>query len=147
MARLRISLQRGAAIHVKRISVGKQKLAYILLADKKMQYQHGRSRVVYIGTTKTGVKRVAESVAARANEIFKQWGVQEFDARIVTCPGRRGPGKVKAWHKLERALLLVFRDLYGQVPLCNGTGHKMKEAGEFTLFSESRLRNIIADLS
>lgn len=144
MARLRISLKRGAAIHVERISIGNQKLVYVLLADKKIRYKRGRSRIVYIGTTKNGIDRVAQSVAARADEIFQQWGVMEFDARIVTCVPRRG---VKTWHKLERALLLMFRTIYEQVPLCNGTGHALIERDEFQIFSKKRLRDVIEDMA
>jgi hypothetical protein len=144
VARLRISLKRGAAIHVERISVGNQKLVYVLLADKKIPYKNGRSRIVYIGTTKNGIDRVAQSVAAHSDEIFQQWGVMEFDARIVTCGPRKG---VKTWHELERALLMTFRGIYEDVPLCNGTGHGLSERDEFQLFSRKRLRDVIEDLA
>jgi hypothetical protein len=144
MARLHISLKRGAAIHVEKISVGSRRLVYMLVADKKMQYKKGRSRIAYIGTTKNGIDRVAQSVAARADEIFNQRGVTEFDVRIVTC-GRRQ--HVKAWHKLERALLLTFREIYEQIPLCNGHGEGLTDAGEFDLFSKKRLRDVIEDLA
>jgi hypothetical protein len=143
MLRARISLKRGAAIRVERISIGNQKLVYVLLADKKIRYKEGRSRIVYIGTTKNGIDRVAQSVAARADEIFKQRGVMEFNARIETCGPRQ---RVKTWHKLERALLLTFNSIYHQVPLCNGTGHRLVETGEFRLFSKKRLRDVIEDL-
>jgi hypothetical protein len=68
----------------------------------------------------------------------------EFDVRIVTCGPRRG---VKTWHKLERALLLTFREIYKQVPLCNGTGHGLTEKGEFKIFAKKRLRDVIEDLA
>jgi hypothetical protein len=144
MARLHISLKRRAAIHVEKISVGNQKLVYVLLADKKIRYDKGRSRIVYIGTTKNGIDRVAQSVAARADKIFQQWGVTEFDARIVTCGARQ---RVKTWHKLERALLLTFRATYGRVPLCNVIGHGLTERDEFQIFSKKRLRGVVEDLA
>lgn len=118
--RLKISLKRGAAITVNRISVGKLTLVYVLLADKKIQYKTGRSRVVYIGTTKNGIDRVAQSVATKAEEVLEgMWGVWELEARIVTCTPRQN---VKSWHKLERAMLLTFREIFGQIPACNTQG-------------------------
>jgi hypothetical protein len=48
-----ISLQRGYAMHVNRLS-GHIKLVYVILIDKKYEYEKGRSRIVYIGTTKNG---------------------------------------------------------------------------------------------
>lgn len=48
-------------MEVNRVTVGKDKLVYVILQDKKMQYPEGRSRVVYIGTTKNGGARIATS--------------------------------------------------------------------------------------
>jgi len=55
-------------MEVDRISLGYSKLAYINCADKKLRYPQGRSRIGYIGTTKNGISRVAESAASRSEK-------------------------------------------------------------------------------
>ena len=139
-----ISLKRKHAMHVTRVSIANKKLVYVLVADKKMKYEGERSRVVYIGTTKKGASRVARSVAARAESILSLHGVREFHARIVTCKPRQG---VKMWRVLERAMLLMFKEMYGEVPRCNGQGQKMKERDEFKYFTRGRIRRILEDLA
>jgi hypothetical protein len=111
--RLHVSLKRKAAMTVTRVVVGEEKLVYVIVADKKMEYSTGRSRVVYIGTTKNGVARVAQSAANWTDKVLGQRGVEAFEVRIVTCRPRQ---RVKSWIKLERALLLAFRERYGEVP-------------------------------
>jgi hypothetical protein len=88
---------------------------------------------------------MAQSVAYHANDILATRGVREFSVHIVRCQPRQG---VKTWHKLERAMLLVFREMFGEVPVRNGTGHKMKERDEFDrYFARSRIRRVIEDFS
>jgi hypothetical protein len=52
--RLKLSLKREEAIRVTRVSLGKSKLVYVLVADKPIDYTYGKSRIAYIGTTKKG---------------------------------------------------------------------------------------------
>src|SRR4051794_1150187 len=99
MRRASVSLLRESALSATRISVGKDRLVYVLIADVKHRYTKGRSRIVYIGTTKLGLSRVAASVAGRAEQVFNR-GIRTFDARILTCRPRQ---RVKMWLKLERA--------------------------------------------
>lgn len=124
--------------------LGNLKLVYVLVADKRLQYPNGKSRIAYIGTTKKGVARIAQSVASRADAILQLSGVRTFRARVLTCRPRQ---RVKMWHKLERALLITFREQFGEVPRCNSHGKKMKQAGEFDLFARARIREVLADLS
>lgn len=114
------------------------------MCDKRIKYETGKSRIVYIGTTAKGLARISRSVAARAEDIISIRGVQEFNARIITCNPRQG---VKSWHKLERGLLLSFRELYGEIPYCNTQGSRIKETDEFRYFSRNRLKEIIEDIS
>ncbi len=144
MARLRISLKRQPAIQVDRITVGPLKLVYVLTADKKIRYAKGRSKIVYIGTTKNGIDRIASSAAYRAEEIFALSGVTRCEARIVTCTPRQ---RIRSWAKLERALLLAFRERYGSVPRCNKHGSRMKLTDEYQLFAKKRLTDILDDLA
>lgn len=142
--RLNLSLKRDAAVSATRVSIGKAKLVYLLIADKKLKYKSGKSRVAYIGTTKKGISRISQSVAARAEDILKLRGVRSFHARVVTCRPRQ---KVKTWKKLERALLLPFRTIYGEVPKCNSHGKNMTETDEFDLFAKSGITTILEELA
>lgn len=130
-------------MRVTKVSSGVEKLCYILVANKKIKYEIGRSRVVYIGTTKKGIDRISQSVAKRSEDVLAIHGVDKFEARIVTCRARQN---VKTWNKLERALLLAFREMFGEVPRLNTHGKNIKEVNEFELFAKSRIKTIIEDV-
>ena len=129
---------------VHRVSIGNLKLAYVICADKKIKYPKGRSRIVYIGTTKNGIDRVAQSSASRSDVILNSHGIQTFSVRVVTCTPRQ---KVKTWRLLERALILQFKEMFGKAPECNTQGKNTIWRDEQTLFARARLRTIIEDLS
>ena len=131
-------------MHVTRVAVGRAKLVYVIAADKKIRYAEGRSRVVYIGTTKQGMPRVAQSAAYWTDTVLELHGVRAFNVHLVTCPPRQG---VKVWLKLERALLLTFREMFGEVPHCNTHGKRMKVTNEFRYFRQHGLRILLDDLS
>ncbi len=143
LRRSTVALQRGYAMHVNRLS-GHIKLVYAILIDKKYKYENGRSRIVYIGTTKNGFSRVAQSAAAWADDIFQLRGVKEFEVRIITCRPRRN---LKTWRILERALLLQFREIYGEIPAANTQGKNITEKNEFKVFSRRRIHRILEDLT
>jgi hypothetical protein len=142
--RIKLSLKRDHAIQATRVSIGNLKLVYVLISDKRLKYKNGKSRIAYIGTTRKGAARIAQSVAARAEKILSTKGVRSFHARIVTCRPRK---KVKTWLKLERALLIQFKAIYGEVPRCNTHGKNMKPINEFNMFAERGIRNVIEELS
>ena len=144
LRRIQLSLNRDPAMHATRVSIGKSKLVYVLVADKRLKYVDGKSRIAYIGTTKKGSSRIAQSVAARADDILNIRGVRSFHARIITCRPRRN---VKTWHYLERALLIKFKELFGEVPKCNSHGKKMKRGKEFVYFADRGIKEIIEKLS
>jgi hypothetical protein len=144
MQRSRISLKKREAMVVDRVSIGKLKLAYMICADRKIKYKDGRSRIVYIGTTKKGINRFSQSAATRFDSVFQLKKIDRFMVYIVTCTPRQ---HVKTWHKLERALLLVFKEMFGTVPECNSHGKNYSWRGEDLLFARSRLETIIEDLS
>ena len=143
MKRLKISLERLHAMQVTRIAVGKKKLVHAILTPKAVKYSWGRSRVVYIGTTKNGVSRVAESAAARSDKVLSIRGVNHFFVRIVTCSTQQS---VKTWEKLERALILAFRQRYGGIPMCNKIGKSSKWRDELKYFKLERLNGILEGL-
>lgn len=144
LRRIKLALHRDHALEATRVSSGKSKLVYILVADKKIRYESGKSRIAYIGTTEKGNARIAQSVAFRADDIFSIRGVRSFHARVITCKPRR---KVKTWRQLERALILTFKEMFGEVPHCNTHGKKMTRSKEFNYFSEHGCKLVLEELS
>lgn len=151
--RLNLTLLREPAAIVSRVATNEEVIVYVFVADKKLPYDNGkRSKIVYIGKTECGISRVAVSAAERTDEIFKIRGVYSFEARVVHYP-HDAIDRRHTWLKeppilLERALIIEFVEMYGEPPLCNGTGSKMKtKFGEFEKFSRPRIRQIIEDLS
>lgn len=144
LRRLQLSLKFGHALEATRVSIGNKKLVYILVADRRQKYELGRSRIVYIGTTRKGVSRVARSVAFRANDVLALRGVRSFHARIVTCPPRPN---VATWLKLERALLVCFKERFGEIPTCNSHGKRMRERDVFRYFKKRAAAKVIDELS
>jgi hypothetical protein len=129
---------------VTRVSVGDDRLVYAMVADKKLKYPAGRSRVAYIGTTKKGIFRITSSIAERANSILKRHGVESFEVRIITCHRRK---HVKMWYRLEHAFLLAFRGTYGAPPKCNDPTDGKTAGTVFNLFSTARIKRILEDLA
>ena len=144
LRRIKLSLHREHAMHATRVSIGKSKLVYVLVADKKLKYASGKSRIAYIGTTKKGTSRIAQSVATRAEDILGIRGVRSFHARVVTCRPRK---HVKTWHYLERGLIIKFREMFGEIPMCNTQGKNMKRAKEFAYFADNGLQLVLEELS
>jgi hypothetical protein len=142
--RLPVRLHRDEALYVTRAATKSSRLVYVFVCDKKVSYPEERSRIAYIGMTKNGVWRVAASIAHRAKKILGTRGIYSFWVQIVTC--RAKPG-VKSWHKLERAMLLLFKERFGDVPICNEKGKAMKVGDEFSYFAKARIRRVLDDLS
>lgn len=142
--KLAVSLKPGHAMQVTRVLIGKKRLVYVILVPKTLKYRFGRSKIAYIGTTKKGGARIAQSIAARADDILSRYGVREFTVRIVTCQPWQA---VKTWQELERALLLAFREKYGSLPKCNKQGKHIKEQDVFKYFNRDRLRKVLMSLN
>ncbi len=139
-----ISLKKKAAFTVSRVSIGDDRLVYVMVADRKFEYPKGRSRIVYIGTTQNGVFRVSSSIAERSEDILLERGVESFEVRVVTCHPRQG---VKMWFKLEHALLVAFRERHGESPLCNAETAGKSAGNVFDYFSRQRVMRILEDLA
>lgn len=138
--RLRVSLKSGSAVRVTRLGVQGSRLVYVISQNREHKYPYGRSPVVYIGTTEKGIDRIATSAAVRAPQVLAAHGVDRFDMRIITCTPRR---RMRSWAKLERALILCFREIYGEPPKFNKALRNMREQDEFLLFSRDRLKDIL----
>ena len=138
--KLRIKLNRKPVITIARRGIRERCLVYVACANKTIRYRYGRSPVVYIGTTRNGIRRIAESAASTAKKILDHHGIRQLEFYVVSCTSRR---RLASWKKLERALLLTFRSDYGDVPCLNTQGKNIRSHGEERFFSGNRLRSII----
>lgn len=132
------------AVTIYRSSLKADKLVYLALVNKPLKYPFGRSRIAYIGTTKAGVARIAQSAAAKAKDLLKLQGIRDLEFYIVTA---RGVQNVKTWRKLESELLHAFRAKFGDVPRCNKQGIGRTWQAEPRYFTPSRLESVIARYS
>jgi predicted GIY-YIG superfamily endonuclease len=142
--KLTIKTHGNAAITINRHAVKAEKLVYLAQANKSFTYPHGKSRIVYIGTTKDGASRIASSAAAKAADLLKLHGVTRLDFHVVTCASRQ---KVKTWRKLESGLILAFKHRYGEVPKCNIQGKNKAWGDELEYFTRDRLEKVLEKYS
>ncbi|OGU65671.1 MAG: hypothetical protein A2279_04655 [Stygiobacter sp. RIFOXYA12_FULL_38_9] len=132
------------AITISRVAVKEEKLVYIGCANNRIKYTYGRSKIAYIGTTKTGAGRIAASAAAKAKLLLNKHGINQLDFYVVVS-GKRP--NVITWRALESALLLTFRDIHGRVPEANKQGAKINRDKVKKLFKDTNLIKIIEELS
>lgn len=141
MGTLKVRYGKRALLTLTRSRRWLDKMVYILAANKYLPYDNGRSRIIYIGTTKKGAGRPAASAVNKASEVFyKLYGVKTIDVHIVTCAGGN---KMRSWKELESSLLDAFRNRYFELP------HKNKVRPTVTkgLFSEKALAKIIGEFA
>jgi hypothetical protein len=123
MRRLQVHLNTKEVMTVHRRILKKKKVVYLLVARNPVKYRGGRSKIVYIGTTRKGVGRISGSASHHAEEIMATRGLKVIDVFVVSCSPRPG---LKTWEWLEDALLAQFRSEYEQLPKCNAQGKKLK---------------------
>jgi hypothetical protein len=138
--KLTIKVGRRPAVVITRAALQHDRLVYLALTNHPFRYQYGRSRIAYIGTTKRGARRIAASAASKADQMLALHGVKELRFYVVSCRSRQG---VRTWHRLERALLLTFREMHGEIPHCNRQGKRMKWRDELEYFTLKRLRAVL----
>jgi hypothetical protein len=132
------------AITITRTAYAASELVYIAYANRPYRYQHGDSRVVYIGTTKNGVWRVASSAVWKAKDVFEHWGFHTLEFYIIAA---KRQGKQPTYRKLERALLLRFRERYGTPPVANKQGAKMRWRKDDNAFTFASLNKILDEFA
>ena len=109
--KLKIKFSENPSIIIHRTAVRHDKLVYIARANKKRGYPlRNKSRIVYIGTTKKGARRIASSAASKGEQLLDEYGMKHLEFNIVTCSRRQS---VETWKKLERALIIRFRERFG----------------------------------
>lgn len=142
--KLSIKYRRPAALIINRVAFRDKKLVYVARANKKLSYRLGRSRIVYFGTTKKGVRRIASSAAWKGADVLFEYGVKHLELIVVICGKTQG---VETWKKLERALIIRFRERFGDPPKANNTGFNMRWRDERNYFTDTKLDKIIDALS
>ena len=138
--KLTISTSRNPVLKIFKESLKDDKLVYIAIANKTITYPTGKSKIVYIGTTKNGIDRIATSAANKAKLLFKKHRINSLEFHLITCTKRQ---RVQSWLKLEKALLIKFREVYGSVPIGNTQGKNMRWGNELQLFTENRIKSIL----
>jgi hypothetical protein len=138
--KLTIKTAAKPALTISRPAFTAERLVYVAVANKPLNYPHGKSCVAYIGTTESGAKRIAESAAERAQDLLALHSVTSLSFFVVTCTARQG---VKSWRKLEVGLILAFKHLYGTVPRCNKIGKTQAWSDELEYFTRSRLETVL----
>jgi hypothetical protein len=137
MQRLKIKISKMSLLTVTRSPQWNDKMVYILAANKYIEYQNGRSRIIYIGTTKKGAGRPAASAVNKASQVFgKLHGVKTIEVHIATCRPRKA---MQTWKYLESALLDTFRNRHFELPRYNKVRPKPKGG----LFRYSALVKIV----
>ena len=102
------------------------------------------SRIAYIGTTKNGVWRVASSAAWKAGDLFNRKGLHTLEFYIIATPRR---GRHATYRKLERALLLRFRERYGSTPAANKQGQRLRWREDDGIFTSATINKILDDFA
>ena len=132
MARkLSIKFKSQPSLVINRTAFKDDKLVYIIRANRKLRYRFGNSRIGYIGTTRKGARRIASSAVGKGEDLLYRYGIKHLELHIVTCGKIRG---IESWKKLERALILRFRESFGDVPVANSAyknGHWRDEKNTF----------------
>lgn len=137
MRTLKTKISKTSLLTLTRSRQWTKKMVYILAANKSFKYKNGRSRILYIGTTKKGGNRPAASAVNKASEAFyKLHGVKIIEVHIVTCSPRKA---MQTWKRLESALLDTFRKRYFQLPMYN----KVRPTPKQGLFSTKALERMI----
>jgi hypothetical protein len=109
-----------------------EKLVYLVRADRRVKrynggknndykrvYKNGGSRIIYIGETSVGkakMVRPAYSAVRKGERACREIsGVRRVEIHLVTAKKRQGVEKT--WEKLEKGLLAVFNEEYGNLPV------------------------------
>ena len=141
--RLKVKWQLKPAIIIDRTAFHDSKLVYVARANKRIRYPWGRSKIAYIGTTKKGARRIASSAAYRGENLLYEFGIKNLEFNVVTCGKVPGVG---TWKKLERALLIRFRERFGAIPKANNSGQKTHWKDERRYFKIDRLDKLLDEM-
>ena len=119
-------------------------LYIFLLSINLMPTSAASLRVVYIGTSKNGATRVAQSSADKGKKYLEDHGIRTLSAYIIAVPGKSKVTKI--WKKLEDAMILAFIREYGAKPDANRQVPRGKTELVFKYFSEQDILRILRTL-
>lgn len=137
MRKLKVRCPKQPLLTLTRSRQWTDRMVYILAANTYLRYKNGRSRILYIGTTKKGAGRPAASAANKASEVFyKLHGVKTIEVHVATCAGRK---KVPTWKRLESSLLDAFRKRYFELPHQNKVRPRVTDG----LFGTAAMQTLI----
>lgn len=126
---------------VHRRIMDRDRIVYLLTVPKPIRYRSGRTRIVYIGTTRRGVSRIAASVAARATDAFDGDGRHRVEVYVLACTPTPG---LDSWRLLERALISEFRARHHDLPACNAQGKSFRWNDQLQrYFRRDRIRKLL----
>jgi len=122
----------------------RKKIVYFIRGDKPIEYpwEHKRSCILYIGTTKRKGRRPFETMMARAPRLLRIRGMKSLDFVYVKAPPRK---RVDITKKLEKAFLHQFREIFGSFPRENKRVGSLGDAYDYV--NLNRVKTIIKELS
>jgi len=122
----------------------RKKIVYFIRGDKPIEYpwEHKRSCILYIGTTKRKGRRPFETMMARAPKLLRIRGMKSLDFVYVKAPPKK---HVDITKKLEKAFLHQFRRMYGTFPRENVKVGPLGDAADYVPLD--RVEKIILKLS
>jgi len=138
---MKTHLASKSAMTVHRRILTKDRIVYLLVGKKPFKYKRGRSRIAYIGTSRQGAQRIANSAGYRADEVFSKRGSKQMEVFIASCAGIPG---LKSWGYLERAFLALFYARYKSLPLCNKRGRYTFDEKLSGMFSYNALFGMLS---
>lgn len=144
MGRLTIKTTSKPAVTITRQATKVEGLVYLGVANRPYKYPGGRSRIIYIGTTKASARRIALSAAHKAGLLLGEHGITHLEFFVVHASRISGQ---ETWKILERALIMTFRDRFGAPPRMNKQGTRMKWRDEHSYFTPRRLEGVIEKYS
>jgi hypothetical protein len=137
---LTIAASQKSALRITREALKSNNLVYIAKANKKIKYKWGPSKIAYIGETSAGIERITKSAADRAPEILDQHGIKYLDFYVVRPKSLKA---VRTWEILERDLIIIFKSMYGEIPIGNTQGDRLPYNALSHKFRREKLEIII----
>jgi hypothetical protein len=141
----RVTPSKEVALQITRTALLSKKSVYVAITNKPIKYLYKtRSRIVYIGETRVGTKRINASAAYVSQKILYSHGIKRLDFHLLRCTQKQN---VRMWKELERSLLILFRERYGSVPLCNDKGKNLSPDKFSKYFKRESLQKILKKYS
>lgn len=129
LRRYRISQPENPVLTVELEAGFNDQVVYLLVSNALQEYKYGKSRIVYVGRTDRGVKRIGESAADKIAQAY-DYDIAKIKAYVVYCNPQEGEG-ASLPDMLERALIIRFNQIFGQLPIFNKRGFKLGDEQEY----------------